>query len=334
MGLLRVEDLVTGKRPTQPCAELYAAGEYEAAVRQEKQDGLRTQTEPSATSDGDNAQSELGFTLKTDKMGHLKLETVDDLNNIIRLRTRRRERKAAALKKETKPEVLPETVDEAMYLKAAMENKLPIIEKYLTDGGDPNVSDNFKCTALHKASSRGHLDIMKKLLESGASIEMKDKLGGAAAHWACRGGSQPALELLISQGAKFSSRDKLLSTPLHVAVRTGHYECAEFLIHCGADIGAKDRDGDTPMHDAVRINRFKMIKLLLLYGASLKTKNNDGKSPMDTLLAWQSGAKNILTSFKEDTPDKRSSDCQAAGRTIHPQSSGFDQLLLKKETAH
>ncbi|KAL2083349.1 hypothetical protein ACEWY4_021122 [Coilia grayii] len=297
MGLFSVEELVTGKRcdgkdSDGACADVCAVGEYEASIHQEKQDGVRSQTEKGITTGSDVTLNELN--LKTDLSGHLKLETVDDLYNILQLRKRRRQRKPIVYKKEPEPEVLPEIVDAPTFLKAAMENKLPVIEKYLGDGGDPNTSDHFNRSALHKASYHGHLDVMKRLLEAGASIEMKDKLDATAVHWACRGGNQPALELLLNQGGKFNSRDKLRSTPLHVAVRTGHYECAEHLIHCGADINAKDRDGDTPMHDAVRINRFKMIKLLLMYGASLKTKNIDGKSPMGSLLAWQSGAKTIL----------------------------------------
>ncbi|XP_030643345.1 ankyrin repeat domain-containing protein 1 [Chanos chanos] len=307
MGLLRVEELVTGKRcegkeTGDRRAEVYAVGEYESSVNNEKQDDLRTHKELSATCKSDNiTENDLNITLNVDYSGHLKLETVDDLFNIIKLKKRRRERKKLVQKKDPEPEVLPDVVDKAMFLMAAMENKLPVVEKYLSDGGDPNVCDDFKRTALHKASYRGHVEIMKRLIEAGASIENKDKLDSTAVHWACRGGSLPALELLLNHGGKFNTRDKLNSTPLHVAVRTGHYECAEYLIHCGADINAKDRDGDTPMHDAVRINRFKMIKLLLLYGANLKTKNNDGKSPMDSLLSWQSGAKNILNNFKEDS---------------------------------
>lgn len=36
----------------------------------------------------------------------------------------------------------PEYVDDQTFLTAAMENKLPVVEKYLTDGGNPDVADH------------------------------------------------------------------------------------------------------------------------------------------------------------------------------------------------
>ncbi|XP_013874663.1 ankyrin repeat domain-containing protein 1 [Austrofundulus limnaeus] len=311
MGLLSVEELVTGKRSEGREAGDFQGGVYEAAVNQEKQDDLRSQQElevgGDATEEGDSGSEpeEISLVaLNTDRSGRLKLETVDDLFNILQLRKKRRQRKAPGhKKKQAEAEAVPESVDEQLFLTAVSENKLPLVEKFLTDGGDPNVADNFQRTALHKASFKGHVDVIKRLLEAGAAIEKKDKLEATAVHWACRGGSLSALELLLNQGAKFTSRDKLHSTPLHVAVRTGHCECAEHLIHCGADVNAKDRDGDTPMHDAVRINRFKMIKLLMMYGASLSTKNLDGKTPLETLYSWQNGAKSLLFNLSEEKLD-------------------------------
>ncbi|XP_012711708.2 ankyrin repeat domain-containing protein 1 [Fundulus heteroclitus] len=307
MGLLSVEELVSGKRSEGKEAGGFQGGVYEAAVNQEKQDDRRSLQEPPGASeeaDSGSEQEEVSVAaLNTDKCGRLKLETVDDLFNILQLRKRRKERKSSVYKKaEPEPETVPETVDEPLFLAAVMDNKLPVVEKYLADGGDPNAADNFQRTALHKASFKGHVEVMGRLLEAGAAIEQKDKLEATAVHWACRGGSLPALQLLLHRGARLACRDKLHSTPLHVAVRTGHCECAEHLIHCGADVNARDRDGDTPMHDAVRINRFKMIKLLMMYGASLGTKNSDGKTPLETLYSWQNGAKSLLCNFTEEKP--------------------------------
>ncbi|XP_050980538.1 ankyrin repeat domain-containing protein 1b [Labeo rohita] len=202
-------------------------------------------------------------------------------------------------KTQPEQEIVNDFVDEDDFLKAALDNKLPMIKSYLARGADPNACDNFNRTALHRACSQGNVEIVKMLLEAGASIENKDKLQATEVHWACRGGSLPVLEALLNQGAKLDSRDKLRSTPLHVAVRTGHYECAEHLIHCGADVNAKDIEGDTPLHDAVRLNRFKLIQLLLLHGGDLKLKNCEGKSPMDSVCEWQNGAKSIFDNFKD-----------------------------------
>lgn len=43
----------------------------------------------------------------------------------------------------------PVFVDEDAFLKAAIEDKLPVIEKYLADGGDPNVCDHVSFVCLH-----------------------------------------------------------------------------------------------------------------------------------------------------------------------------------------
>ncbi|XP_062860040.1 ankyrin repeat domain-containing protein 1b [Trichomycterus rosablanca] len=277
----------------------YVVGEYETSIKQEKKDDL----EICCNLDGDE-------TTKPQKVNCLS----HDLQKILELRQKRRARKSSERKVQPEPETASGLVDEDAFLKAALENKLPIVESYLARGADPNACDNFNRTALHKACSQGNLEIVKRLLEAGALVENTDKLDATAVHWACRGGSLPVLELLLNHKVNLHARDKLQSTPLHVAVRTGHYECAEYLIHCGANVNAKDREGDTPMHDAVRLNRFKVIQLLLLHGADLKVKNcvsfrmntvpstdlGEGKSPMDSVLEWQNGAKTILDKHKQN----------------------------------
>ncbi|AWO97026.1 putative ankyrin repeat domain-containing protein 1, partial [Scophthalmus maximus] len=175
---------VTGKRSEGKEADDFQAGVYEAAVNQEKRDDRRSHGELggvggalSEESDSGGEQEQVSVAaLNTDKSGRLKLETVDDLFNILQLRKRRRERKTPVRRKQQpEPETVPETVDEQLFLTAAMENKLPVVEKFLRDGGNPNVSDHFQRSALHKASFRGNTDVMKRLLEAGAAIEKKDK---------------------------------------------------------------------------------------------------------------------------------------------------------------
>uniref|UniRef100_A0A3Q0T0Y8 Ankyrin repeat domain 2 (stretch responsive muscle) n=1 Tax=Amphilophus citrinellus TaxID=61819 RepID=A0A3Q0T0Y8_AMPCI len=165
-------------------------------------------------------------------------------------------------------------VDTAEFMNAASECKLSIIDKYLADGGNPNVCDELKRTALHRACLEGHSPAVQMLLEKGADINLNDQLGSRAIHWACRGGNLTVIEVLKNHGADVNVRDKLHSTPLHVATRTGHAIIVEYLLSCGAKINSRDREGDTALHDAVRLNRHKIVKLLVVAGADTKIKNH------------------------------------------------------------
>ncbi|KAK9965426.1 hypothetical protein ABG768_004519 [Culter alburnus] len=282
MGILQVDELVTditsgNKEQDDPVSQKYPSEQCKTVDHHLK------------THNNLQCDSEDGFNTEN---------STNDLQEILE-GSQKTKRSTSVYKTEPEQEIVNDFVDEDDFLKAALDNKLPMIKSYLARGADPDACDNFNRTALHRACSQGNLEIVNALLEAGASIENKDKLQATEVHWACRGGSLPVLEALLNHGAKLDSRDKLRSTPLHVAVRTGHYECAEHLIHCGADVNAKDIEGDTPMHDAVRLNRFKLIQLLLMHGGDLKLKNCEGKSPMDSVCEWQNGAKTIFDNFKD-----------------------------------
>ncbi|XP_005385895.1 PREDICTED: ankyrin repeat domain-containing protein 1 isoform X2 [Chinchilla lanigera] len=277
MMVLKVEDLVTGKKNSNEEAreflpEDFRDGEYEAAVTLEKQEDLKTLPghHVSLAEQQWKSEKQREAELKKKKLEQRsKLENLEDLEIIIQLKKRKKYRKTKVpVVKEPEPQIITEPVDVPQFLKAALENKLPVVEKFLSDNHKPDVCDELESTAIH---------------------------------WACRGGSLDVLKLLLNKGAKISARDKLLSTALHVAVRTGHYECAEHLIACEADLNAKDREGDTPLHDAVRLNRYKMVRLLIMYGADLNIKNCAGKTPMDLVLHWQNGTKAIFDSLKENS---------------------------------
>lgn len=310
MMMLKVEELVTGKKNGGGDAgeflpEDFTDGEYEAAVTLEKHEDLKTLSTHSVSLAEQQwkIEKQREAELKKKKLEQRsKLENLEDLEVIIQLKKKKKYRKTKVpVVKEPEPEIITEPVDVPRFLKAALENKLPVVEKFLSDKNNPDACDEYKRTALHRACLEGHLAIVEKLLEAGAQVEFRDMLESTAIHWASRGGNVDVLKLLLNKGAKISARDKLLSTALHVAVRTGHYECAEHLIACEADLNAKDREGDTPLHDAVRLNRYKMIRLLIMYGADLNVKNCAGKTPMDLVLHWQNGTKAIFDSLKENS---------------------------------
>ncbi|NXJ83544.1 ANKR2 protein, partial [Trogon melanurus] len=210
----------------------------------------------------------------------LRREIIDvgSIQRLIELRKQRRQRReerAATPEPPPPPEPLEidGPVEPETFLRAAVQGKMHIIEKFLADGGPPDTCDEFHRTALHRSSLEGHTDILQKLLDSGATVDFRDRLDCTAVHWACRGGHLEAVKLLQDRGADLNVKDKLLSTPLHVATRTGHLDIVEHLIHCGVDVNSLDREGDTALHDATRLSRYKIIKLLILHGADMMAKN-------------------------------------------------------------
>ncbi|XP_005994899.1 ankyrin repeat domain-containing protein 2 [Latimeria chalumnae] len=229
---------------------------------------------------------------------------VGGIQNLIELRKKRKNRKiGAALAPEPKLEEDEPTgpVNVPSFLQAAVNGKMKTIEKFLEDGGSPDVCDEFKRSALHRASLGGHLDIVQTLLEHRASTDLRDRLDCTAVHWAARGGRLEVLKLLQSKGASVNVKDKLLSTPLHVAARTGRVDIVEHLLSCGIEINAKDREGDTALHDAVRLNRYRLVKLLIVHGADMQARNVEGKTPVDLVQQWQLDTKEVLEKTETTT---------------------------------
>ncbi|XP_040849417.1 ankyrin repeat domain-containing protein 23 isoform X2 [Ochotona curzoniae] len=233
----------------------------------------------------------------------LNLETLADLENLVQRRREKRlklkqrvpPREPEAQVKQPPPTETPlEPVDLDRFLKAAAENQEALIDKYLTDGGNPNAHDKLHRTALHWACLKGHRQLVSKLLAAGAAVDARDLLDRTPVFWACRGGHLDILKELLNQGAQVNARDKIWSTPLHVAVRTGHSDCLEHLIECGARLDAQDKEGDTALHEAVRHGHYKAMKLLLLYGAKLSMQNAAFLTPVQLARDWQRSIREAL----------------------------------------
>ncbi|XP_021113685.1 ankyrin repeat domain-containing protein 23 [Heterocephalus glaber] len=178
----------------------------------------------------------------------MNLETLADLENLIqRQRKKRLRRRVPPRESEPEAELQPQgqqkPVDLEMFLKAAAENQDSLIDKYLTDGGDPSAHDKLHRTALHWACLKGHSQLVSKLLAAGAAVDASDLLDKTPVFWACRGGHLDILKQLLNQGVQVNARDKIWSIPLHVAVRTGHSDCLKYLVECGPHTDAQDKIG-------------------------------------------------------------------------------------------
>ncbi|XP_042592090.1 ankyrin repeat domain-containing protein 2 [Cyprinus carpio] len=230
----------------------------------------------------------------------LRREIVDlgGAENIIELRMKKKIRNNTAAPKDPM-DVPVGRVEQDEFLEAAAQGKMEVVEKFLEDGGDPNICDEFRKTALHRAALENHAKIVEKLLDKGADINFKDRLDCRAVHWACRGGSLSALKVLQDRGADITVRDKLLSSPLHVATRTGHSDVVQHLLTSGININAKDWEGDTALHDAVRLNRYKIVKLLILAGADMQIKNAEGIAATEQVKQWQFDTKETLEKLEQ-----------------------------------
>ncbi|XP_044518609.1 ankyrin repeat domain-containing protein 2 isoform X1 [Gracilinanus agilis] len=253
----------------------------------------------------------------------LRREIIDvgGIQNLIELRKKRKQKKREALtlppESPPEPQEITGPIEEEVFLKAAVEGKMNIIEKFLADGGSADTCDEFRRTALHRASLEGHMEILQKLLDSGATVDFQDRLDCTAVHWACRGGHLEVVKLLQSRGANLNVRDKLLSTPLHVACRTGHIDIVEYFLSMGVDINSKDREGDSALHDAVRLNRYRIIKMLLLHGADMMAKNLAGKTPTDLVQLWQADTLHALE-HPEPEPSQGQNGLEGVAKTPQP----------------
>jgi len=108
---------------------------------------------------------------------------------------------------------------------------LPVVEKLLALGVDPNILDTGGHSSLYRAAGvKGDAAVVRALVDAGGIV---DQAGGVSR-----------------------------STPLHVAARFGNVAVAEALLAAGADTKLKDKNGFTAYDRAVRCRRNEVAKLL------------------------------------------------------------------------
>ncbi|GCC33044.1 hypothetical protein chiPu_0011511 [Chiloscyllium punctatum] len=147
----------------------------------------------------------------------LRQEIIDlgGIENLIQLRKRKKnKKKIPAPEPEKEPEEITGPVEVPVFLSAAVQGKIKIIEKYLTDGGCPDACDELLSTPLHVATRTGHVECVEHLIACGIDINIKDREGDTALHDAVRLNRYKITKLLILQGADLRASNEQGKTPV------------------------------------------------------------------------------------------------------------------------
>lgn len=175
------------------------------------------------------------------------------------------------------------------------------VKRLLQENTQPNRTDYYGRTALHRAIWKGYNNVVTSLIEDGnADATIRDKLGQQAIHLAaergneiifdilvkhihssiehidssiCKdrqsvlhraawGGSRHIVKKLLQKKAKAILQDQSGRTALHIAAEKGHKEVVELLLkEAGADI--PDNNGRTALHIAAEKGYVEVVELLL-----------------------------------------------------------------------
>ena len=172
-----------------------------------------------------------------------------------------------------------------LMLAAAKAGNMKLLISTLEYVRNINFADEFRMTALHKASASGHREIIQLLLSKGASIEARDNVNTTPLHDAARSGHTSIVELLLSEGASIEVMTKKNNTPLHFAAWKGDTSTVELLLIKGASIDVMNENHNTPLHFAAWRGHTSTVELLLINGASIEVMNENHNTPLH-LSAW------------------------------------------------
>lgn len=206
--------------------------------------------------------------------------------------------KASGLDLSALDDLYSENALEHKLIQACLDGKVDLVEKYLSEGADPNFpsiksrigSFDYEGETIHTplgliASNyiiSNRLEMMKVLLSYGANPNSPNDKSALLSALAFTNDREIA-SLLIEHGANVNAKDELNNSALHYTARAGSYEQAENLIKLGADVRAVNSDGNTPLHFAAKFGSYEIMHQLIDEGADINALNNDLDTPTHLL---------------------------------------------------
>ena len=177
-----------------------------------------------------------------------------------------------------------------------------MIQLLLDRGANPNKSQKYGVTPLHKAAHHGHKAVIKLLLDKGADPNGSDQDGWTALHWATYCDHKDVVKLLLERGADPNKAHVYGTTPLHKAARYGHKSVFQLLLDGGADINSPAINGRTPLHSAAVSGCKGMVQFLLEKGAMPDKTDVNGRTPLS--VAHECGLTDVAKILTNHTKTK------------------------------
>ncbi|XP_049591545.1 uncharacterized protein si:ch211-223a10.1 [Syngnathus scovelli] len=168
---------------------------------------------------------------------------------------------------------------------AALHGHRSLVDLFLSNGADPNLTCNAGQSAFHFACRQGNIDIIHKMIKYGADLRAVDLQGKSSLHHAVTGGSVVAVHYLWeTEMFRFTDTDMHQVTPLHLAATTGNADMIRYLLRdqrCAVD--AVDQKGATALHVAAERGCVEVCWTLLQKAGCriLHEKNINGFTPLD-----------------------------------------------------
>ena len=196
---------------------------------------------------------------------------------------------------------LPDTDGTTPLAWAVYNDDLPLAQRLLRAGANPNAANRYGVTPLSLAAANRNATIAKVLLDAGADANAKLPGGNTMLMTAARTGNPEIVRLLIEHGADVNAKGVPYGeTALVWAAEENHPEAEQILIAHGADVNArantleraKDRFGLegvltilphgswTPLMYAARQGSIDAARTLVDAGANLNLTDPDGTTAL------------------------------------------------------
>ena len=134
------------------------------------------------------------------------------------------------------------------------KNDIEGVKKFIADGGDLNIQDEYGNTALFYVSGWwASLKIAKLLIDNGADLNIQNQMNETALMYASDNNEWEMTKLLIDNKAKLDIQDDQERTALMFASKNNNFKSVELLVEAGAKLDIKDDCGFTALDIAISI---------------------------------------------------------------------------------